>query len=99
MTERQLQDAVIDAAEQLGFRTYHTYDSRRSTPGYPDLHVVGHGTQFFFEFKRHRGVVSIDQDAWIAELQRSGIVAMVVRPDDYDEVLALLREAAGQENV
>lgn len=37
ISERQLQATVIDLAKAYGWRYYHTYDSRRSPEGFPDL--------------------------------------------------------------
>jgi hypothetical protein len=35
MTERTWQDQVVEAATLFGWAVYHTYDSRRSAPGFP----------------------------------------------------------------
>ena len=40
MTETELQDLVLKAAEWQGWLVYHTHDSRRSSPGFPDLAMV-----------------------------------------------------------
>ena len=51
MTERQLQDAVLKLARLRGFLCYHTHDSRRSQPGFPDLVMVRGGLALAVELK------------------------------------------------
>lgn len=43
MDERKLQRWVIQAARAAGWRVYHTFDSRRSAFGFPDLVIVWDG--------------------------------------------------------
>ena len=40
MTEKEFQRLVVDYATLHGWMHYHTHDSRRSTPGFPDLVLV-----------------------------------------------------------
>ena len=37
ISEKDFQQQVKDLARMLGWKTYHTYDSRRSDPDFPDL--------------------------------------------------------------
>ena len=37
MTEKQWQALVQETAQLAGWMAYHTYDSRRSAAGFPDL--------------------------------------------------------------
>ena len=69
MTERELQNAVLELAGYLGWLTYHTYDSRRSNAGFPDLALVRPGRLIFAELKSAKGKVSDAQVRWIALLQ------------------------------
>jgi hypothetical protein len=80
MTERELQDAVVELAGYLGFLTFHPYDSRRSAPGWPDLVIVGHGRCIVAELKRERGRVSAMQQQWLDELALAGVATYVWRP-------------------
>jgi hypothetical protein len=41
MTEKQLQQLIIGACRWAGLLVYHTFDSRRSASGFPDLVIVG----------------------------------------------------------
>lgn len=39
--EKDFQQRVINLAESLGYLVYHTHDSRRSQPGFPDQKLWG----------------------------------------------------------
>jgi hypothetical protein len=84
MTEKQLQDAVIGFATRAGWLVYHTHDSRRSQPGFPDLVLVhpDHGT-LFRELKTMAGKVSPAQGKWLDTLTAAGQDANVWRPVDW----------------
>lgn len=96
MKEREWQAKVVETCNWLGLRHYHTFDSRRSVAGYPDLTVVGPYGVVFFELKSPKGRVTPQQEAWIADLQKAGQMAMVVRPHDFDYVLTHLKRIAGK---
>ena len=93
-SEAMLQAVVITMAERLGFLTYSIPDSRRTNPGYPDVHIVGHGVSVYVECKTAKGRVRREQKTWLAELQRAGIPAMILRPKDVDRLEAMLTRAA-----
>ncbi len=81
MTERELLDAVRDACRWSSLLVYHTFDSRRSEPGFPDLVVVGPHGVIFRELKADRGRLSPDQRRWLDRLTQAGADAAVWRPD------------------
>ena len=87
MTERQLQGTVQQLATVYGWRWYHTHDSRRSVPGYPDLTLVhsGQGRVIWAELKTTRGRLTADQKAWIADLEAAGEEVHVWRPTDLQD--------------
>jgi hypothetical protein len=92
VTERVLQDTIIRMARLLGWRVFHPYESRRSTPGYPDLtlcHPV-HGVAWI-ECKREKGRIRPEQHEWLDALTEAGARAFVARPSDMDRVEAILR--------
>jgi hypothetical protein len=80
MSERQLQDAVVELAGYLHYLVFHPYDSRRSTPGWPDIVLAGHGRAIFAELKRERGRVSTAQQGWLDALAEAGVETYVWRP-------------------
>lgn len=85
MKEAELQAGIIAMAERLGWLVYHTYDSRKSEAGYPDLHLVhaATGRSMFRELKTMKGRVTPDQRKWLAALTAAGDDAGVWRPDDF----------------
>lgn len=99
LTERQFQGTVEDMARMLGWRIYHTHDSRRSQPGFPDLVLVHpkHGV-LWRELKTVKGRVSPAQRDWLADLMAAGEDADVWRPADLTSgrILAELRRVTRQ---
>ena len=70
MTERELQDAVLATAELLGWHhRYHTYTSKRSPAGFPDLVLIRGDRIIFAELKSDRGRVTVEQASWIDALE------------------------------
>lgn len=81
MSEREFQTSVVNLAEALGWKVYHTHDSRRSQPGFPDLVMVHarHGV-VFRELKTMKGKESPHQTEWLDALTLSGADADLWRP-------------------
>ena len=82
-SEKDLMQMLMDAAMVNQWAIYHTHDSRRSDPGFPDLVLVKNGVLLFFELKQQKGRVSVHQQAWIDALSAVGfnVRAAIVRPD------------------
>lgn len=78
MTEAQLQDAIVTTARLLGWLVYHTFDSRHSAAGFPDLVLVRGTALIFAELKSETGRLSAEQDAWLAALQDTRRVIVAV---------------------
>lgn len=93
-TERQLQRMVEEALRWSGYCTYHTYLSVRSAKGYPDITAAKPGRPILFiELKAERGRLTPAQEHWGAVLSAvPGVVYRVVRPRDWDALMALLQE-------
>lgn len=95
MTERTLQDRVIDRAKRRGWTVAHagrgwvgdaeTGEGQFITPmapGWPDLFMLRPPRALAIELKREQGVVSPEQWAWLKRLNACGIPAVIVRPSD-----------------
>lgn len=81
MTERMLQASIIKLCQLLGIWHYHTYDSRRSAPGFPDLMLVGRKA-IFRELKVDgKSPTAIQSDIGL-RMQRAGLSWDVWRPAD-----------------
>ncbi len=91
-TERAFMQAVLDYARLTGWKSFHPFDSRRSTAGYPDLTLCRRGRIVFAELKTETGRVSPHQRGWIAELEQvEGIEVYVWRPGSWPEIEEVLR--------
>ena len=91
MTEKELSKQIVAAAKECGWLTYHTFLSKWSKPGFPDLCMVRNDRLLFWELKSAVGKVSESQAEWIEALSAvPGVDARVVRPGDLEEVYLLL---------
>jgi len=93
MSEDELQGTVRDMGKLRRWYAYHTYNSRKSEPGFPDLVMVRDGRLLFLELKRQNGKVSPAQADVLRKLQQVPCAEVhIVRPSDLlcGAVLALL---------
>lgn len=86
MSEAELQRLVEQACARLGLLCYHTYDSRRSEPGYPDCTIVG-SRIIFRELKSRDGKLSPEQQRWGSRIERAGGDWAVWRPADWSSIV------------
>jgi hypothetical protein len=95
VTEKELQAAVLKLAGYTGWLSYHTYDSRRSTPGFPDLIMVRWGRGLAVELKSSKGRATPEQLNWLALLSSTGWESYLWRPSDWIDgtIEAILRGA------
>ena len=92
MTERELMEQVRQLADIHGWLTYHTFDSRRSTKGFPDLVLTRPPRVIFVELKTQNGRLLEAQKYWLGELaQCPGVESYIWRPSDWERVLEVLR--------
>lgn len=94
MNETQFQQKVLDLCAWLRLKAYHTYDSRRSAPGFPDLVIVGRNGVIFAELKSSTGKVAVSQQEWLSALSDAGQTAVVWRPEDFGQIQAALHALA-----
>ena len=92
-TEKDFQARVVEFATLMGWKVYHTYDSRRSNPGFPDLILVQGRSMFCLELKSEKGKVSDAQMEWIAALDDvRHVEAGVYRPHDEEDIRKALKK-------
>ena len=79
ISEAAFQDKVIRLAKGAGWMVYHTYDSRRSEAGFPDL-VLAHRDRgvIFAELKSASGKLTPAQQDW-----QRGLSDALPGPSDY----------------
>ena len=105
-TERQFTSAIRREAELADWELiYHTHNSQRSDPGFPDLVLIRDKRLVFAELKYDRGyedwdirtkrkaTISTEQKRWLDGLSRvDGIEVYLWRfPTDVNKILSILK--------
>ena len=90
MTEKAFQSEVVKFAHLMGWLVYHTYDSRRSAPGFPDLVLVKGERILYRELKTETGKLTDAQTLWGKKLREAGGNWTVWRPSQLDEIYRFL---------
>jgi hypothetical protein len=91
ISEKHLSEAVKEHARYTGWLGYHTHDSRRSSPGFPDWVLVRNSRLVFAELKTEDGRVTKPQQAWLAALGEVPCAETYVwRPSDLDSTIPLV---------
>ena len=89
--EKDFQQMVLEVARACGWLSYHTYDSRRSDPGFPDLCLVRGTRLVYAELKTVKGKLRDAQKEWLARLSEVPCVEVYVwRPPDWDAIVGIL---------
>ena len=89
-------ETVVEMARRLGWLVYHTFDSRKSAAGFPDLVLTEEEEKgdrlIFAELKSDKGKVSTSQRAWHEALVHTGKCEVYIwRPLDMDLIERILR--------
>ncbi len=88
-TEKEFQAAVVQEAKKLGWRVYHTHDSRKSAAGFPDLCMVRERV-VFAELKTEDGRLTADQANWFEDLAAACAEVHAWRPSHWPDILRVL---------
>lgn len=91
MSEESFQGAVIEYATIMGWLVYHTRDSRRSAPGFPDLTLVRGSRLVFAELKAENGRIRPEQQVWLQALEDAGQEVHIWRPSQWTEIIEVLQ--------
>lgn len=86
VSEKEFLQTVINLAKQNGWLVYHTWNSRKSAAGFPDLVLLRNGVLIVAELKVGANTVSPAQQQWLDAFAAAGIAALVWRPEDWPEV-------------
>jgi hypothetical protein len=85
-------------ARLCGWKVYYTFDSRRSTAGYPDLTLLKPicGNQparlVFAELKSHKGKLTAEQTEWLKLLgEVQGIEVHCWKPCHWNQIVEILK--------
>ena len=90
-SEKKFQSLVVEHAKALGWLCYHTYDSRRSAAGFPDLVMVRGKRTLFVELKTETGTWEPEQPIWYEALKVAEQEVYVLRPRDQATIVAMLK--------
>lgn len=90
MSEHEFQAKVVEHAKANGFLVYHTWNSRNSASGFPDLCMVRDGRLIFAELKREDETMSEPQIIWYEALGDAGSEVYLWRPSDWDSIMETL---------
>lgn len=91
--ERYVQASFEAHARAAGWLTFHTYNSMRSEPGFPDAVCLRNGRCVVVELKTMTGRTSAAQRRWIDEFALvAGVDAFVAHcPRDWGRITEVLR--------
>jgi hypothetical protein len=89
---------VIELAQWYRWKVYHTFDSRRSTAGWPDLAMTRSGIRnnparlVLAELKSAKGRLTPEQMDWLFTLgQVPHVETYCWRPADWDQIVNILK--------
>ena len=90
--EKAFMEQIREIAIVSGWMTYHTHNSQRSEPGWPDLALYKDRRLVFIETKRQIGRVTPEQQTWIDALNTvdGAVQAYIFRPSDWDQIHEVL---------
>jgi hypothetical protein len=85
MSERTLQTCVLAHARWLGYKCYHTHNSRHSGAGFPDIVAISRDRNRIWvaELKREGKKPSKAQAQWLDYFAAVGIDAYVWTPSSW----------------
>ena len=98
-SEKMLMAQITRLAKSHGWLVYHTYDSRKSEFGFPDLVLVSeardhrkHGRVIFAELKTEMEITTDAQDRWLSRLARARAEVYIWRPSDWPDIARILED-------
>ena len=90
-SEKDFMGKVVELARLQGWKVYHTHDSRRSDPGFPDLVLCRGGRILFWELKSAKGRMVKAQLEWAEALGKCfGVEVGIYMPQDWDVIVGQL---------
>jgi len=91
ISEKNWQGTVIQVAQLEGWEyIYHTWNSKHSPAGYPDLIFLKDGRMVVVELKREDGLLSAEQYFWLLEFTKVTPDVYLWKPSDWGEVQQVL---------
>ena len=84
ISEKEFQAKVIELVKSYGWMAYHTFDSRRSEAGFPDLLLLRGEEIVVLELKVPPNKATAKQRAWLKAFERAHVGAHLVYPTDWN---------------
>ena len=82
ISEVNFQAQIVKLAKLRGWKVYHTYDSRKSKKGFPDLILIRDERIIAAELKTRKKTTTTEQREWLDAFAESGVAESVLwRPD------------------
>ena len=87
INEKDFMESIVQLARETDWMVYHTFDSRRSEAGFPDLVMTKHKRLIIAEIKTEQGKTTPAQDKWLSTLRTArGVKVKLWRPSDWPEI-------------
>ena len=90
LTEKQFMAQVIQLAKLRRWMVYHTFDSRRSTEGFPDLVLLRDSRLIVAELKVGNNEPTTAQKWWLAAFKDANVAAHIWRETDWKLIEEIL---------
>ena len=87
--EKDFSAQIYELARMLGWRRFHTFNSKRSPRGFPD-EVLCRERVVFVEVKRERTKTTFEQREWLRALRDAGAEVYLIRPRNLQDLAAVL---------
>ena len=81
---------VVQLAKLRGWLVYHTFDSRRSASGFPDLVLIRCRSIIVAELKVGKNRLTAAQQDWLDKFRGCGIPAYEWTPERWREIESVL---------
>ncbi len=89
-SEKEFQARVVALAKSKGWRPYHTFDSRRSEPGFPDLLLLRRERQIVAELKVGKNKLTPEQQGWLWSFADAHVETYLWTPGMWDTIVKTL---------
>lgn len=89
LDEKAFDAEIVKLAKRNGWETYHTYNSRKSSEGWPDR-AFWRERFLLAELKTEDGKLSKEQSETITSLRNAGVEVYVWRPSQWAEIEKVL---------
>jgi len=89
--EKELQSQVEQLLRLYTWRYYHTWDSRNSVEGFPDLLALRGERRMVSELKKQGEDPTLEQWQWLHHFAQIGFETYIWRPVDIEQISKVLR--------